>query len=727
MFTQILKKTLFLRIISFIAAVSFVLSSVSVSYAYMDKLKPHVGKENPEIRDIQTDLRGRSPSLGNPIPIIDYYDKKLEGRKILMRADFNVPLDEKGNVTSDKRIREAIPTIAYAMKRGATIILGSHLGRPKGKVVKDLSMRPVAKRLAELLKEYGIPVVFLESSITEKGLAEGVKDKIVKGAVNVLENTRFCKGEEENEEAFAKALADLADGDIYVNDAFGSDESIHVSTAGVAKYTDHTALGFLMQKEYKYLKDALASLRVLIIGGGPKLDQKVPMVEHIIPNIKEGGSLVILSGPAPAFLKVLYGIEVGQKPSEEQIEGAKKIIKLAEERGVKILLPADFIAIDKDYSEVVDLETRKLSKDVSVYKVTLEQLKQGKFTDTTTGRELDASKLFLYDIGEKTLAELAKESERLQEGDAIFWNGPAGVFETAEFAEGTKGIGGILREATKRKRTTVIGGADTISAAEEFGFDADVTHCSTGGGASLALLQGKELKAVAELENIEIQKHADADKTIFAATGGEALRGYVNNIRPNLGEQKTALIVTPEVFRIGGINNALKELEGLSSGVKVALYGEKAEKIRDWIGNKEIITAKNLDELLTGLTSMGIGSANTIVLRAPKENTVDEAKFTERKIRQIVSGDIVTLAVAKAVKELVGNANADTAFRNFFSKIIEAQVVDKSVISENSKNRILAKFEEGTFTFPEDVRVTKKVDEDTKKARLITEEFMDNV
>lgn len=722
---------MFLKIIVVLVTTIFIVTNATAGYAAMDKLKPRATKDDSRLEEIKNDL-GKPKSLGNPIPIIDFYQKNaLQGKRVLLRVDFNVS-DEKGDIKDVERLVQAIPTIVYLMQNGATVILTSHNGRPGGKVKMEFSLGPVANRLRELLKEEGIRVVFHPESINEQGLKAGLKEDIIEDAINVLENTRFYAGEEKNEEAFAKALAELADNYMYVFDAFGTGERVHASTGGAAKYMDKVAIGFLVQKEYEYLEGAVGSLYGLIIGGGPKVSEKVPVVKNVIKNIQEGGFIIIGTGPLPAFLKEVYGIEIGQKYTEEDLANAKEILRFAQEKNIRVILPIDFIAVDKNLAELSDdgkktwLQRREIPKDATFYYLTLEELKKGSFVDPRTAEEkkLSLEKLFIYDIGTASALDFGEAIHGTAADLAIFWNGTVGVNEIPRFEEGSRKLGEALVEATSRGVITVVGGGDTVAAVAQYGFTKGLTHVSTGGGASLALLQGKKLAVIAELENIEIQKFQNADKTSYAATGGEAFGGFVNNVKANLGEQKAALIVTPEVFRTGGINNTLKELEGLSSVVKVALYGEKAEKIKGWIGNKEIITAKNLDELLAELTGMGIEPVNTIVLRAPKEDAVNEAKFTERGIRQVVSSDIATLAVAKAVKELVGDDNARDAFAKLLSEA-EGKVIEK--ISDDARSRMIDKLVEGTFTFPEDVKMTEQVTQATEKARLTSAEFMDRV
>ena len=1110
---------------------------------------------------ILTQEEGKRPtSLGNPIPIINAYTSKdLEGKKVLLRVDFNVS-DAKGNIKDVERLIQAIPTIVYLMQNGATVILTSHNGRPEGKVKMELSLGPVAERLGQLLKEqgYDIKVVFHKDSITDKGLAEGLKEKIEEGAINVLENTRFYSGEEENNEAFAGELAGLADNYMYVFDAFGTAERVHASTGGAAKFMDKLAIGFLVEKEYEYLEGAAKSLYGLIIGGGPKVSEKVPVVKNVIKNIKEGGFLIIGTGPVAAFLKLKYNVDIGQKPSAKDIDDAREIIRMTEEKKAEVLLPTDFVVTDRNLSEVADVEAKKtwldlkkLPDGVNLYEVTLEQLKQGKFIDTGTDKELESSKLFVYDIGPKSAAEFGRKISGVKKGYSLFWNGSVGVDEMSEFQAGTAAVAAALSQATVNKATTVVGGGDTVNSAKKFG--ANVSHRSTGGGASLALLQGKKLAVIAELEKVEIDKFKNADETTYIATGGEDFSNYIgmvveqrtkgdlsasefkaekifdsrgnptlrailkigdievigevpagaskgkdeaptvdidkalsninNEIAPALiksgldlsnygdllkadkmlaekikdwganatvplswalwkmaarlnnmelweyirwsepevfangplyfymniyngglhalkaGEQlgreridiqeimiapvgaknhgealamgdkidqalkkilesdfaksditradeagfsvkglgdsseaigyvleaikeagynpgvdvklcldvaatsfyndkenvyefrgnkltseqmieyyrglaekyngqiasiedglaendwegwtklteamenygiltigddlfvtqmpritkgiqtkaatailikvnqngtvggtlevikhaknnglkfvishrsgetldnaiadlayatralglKTGdpqprvdfleetrlvrrakyermveiekspkmngkvLIVMPQFFRFSGAVASLEEIGKLSNTLKFALYGEKAEKIKAWIGNENIITAKGLEELLSQLTKMGIESANMLVLKTAQDSAIDEAKIKELNIRQIVAQDITTLAVAKAVKELLGSTNAKDAFAKLLSEA-EGKVIEK--INNNSRQAILARLDEGTFTFPTEVKMTQQVVSDTEKARLISSEFMNRV
>ncbi len=383
-------------------------------------------------------------------------DINIQGKKIIIRVDFNVPLDEKLNITDDRRIREAVPTIQYVIKQGAAkVILMSHLGRPKDKVVDSLRLTPAAKRLQELLNE---KVLKLDDCI-----GVSVQQSILKSfeRVILLENLRFHKEEEKNDPAFAKELASLAD--IYVNDAFGSAHRAHASTAGITAYLPSVA-GFLLEKEINYLGKAVASPAkpFVVILGGAKVSDKILLIENLLTK---ADTIIIGGGMVYTFLKAL-GKNIGKSLLEaDRVETAKLILEKAKKVGVKIVLSSDFVVV-RDFKKP---EERKIVVDIE---------------DDWEG----------IDIGPKSREEFKKI---LAAAKTIVWNGPVGVFEIDAFAEGTKDIAKYI--AGLKDVTSIIGGGDTAAAVAKFDAEKGMTHISTGGGASLEFLEGKELPGIAAL------------------------------------------------------------------------------------------------------------------------------------------------------------------------------------------------------------------------------------
>ena len=386
-------------------------------------------------------------------------DLDLQGKRLLIRVDYNVPLDQFRQVTDDTRIRATLPTLQYAREKGAKIILVSHLGRPKGKVVEDLRMGPVAKRLGELL---GTSIQMTKTSIGEDVIQ---KSKALKeGEILLLENVRFHPEEEKNDTVFAKAFSEVAD--LYVNDAFGTAHRAHASTEGVAHHLP-SAMGFLMAREIKALSKILASPErpFAMILGGAKVSDKVKILENLIEKVD-----VILIGGAMAytFLKV-QGIPVGKsRVEEDRLDLAKKLLAEMEKK-VTFKLPVDHVTAIRPLASISPSEKSASSREIPA----------------------DA---YGYDIGPETVA-LFKET--LGKVKTVLWNGPLGVFENPLFAEGTRSLAEFL--TAQKEMTTVIGGGDTAAAIKQFGLTNQMTHVSTGGGASLEFLEGKELPGVVAL------------------------------------------------------------------------------------------------------------------------------------------------------------------------------------------------------------------------------------
>ena len=383
-------------------------------------------------------------------------DIDLKDKKVIMRVDFNVPLDDNLNITDDRRIQAALPTIKYILeKKPSKLILMSHLGRPKGTVVEALRLTPVVKRLEELVLEKVVK--------TTDCIGDEVKSVIDNGTERIvlLENLRFHKEETANDSEFAKQLAELAD--VYVNDAFGTAHRAHSSTEGVAKHLTAVA-GFLVEKELEFLGKAIDNPErpLAVILGGAKVSDKILLIENLIPK---ANVIIIGGGMAYTFLKA-QGKAIGNSLCEDdKLDLAKELLDKAQKAGVKIGLTQDFV-IAEEYGKV---DTSKI----------VEEIPEGWES---------------LDIGPKT-REIYKQF--LADAKTIIWNGPMGVFEIEGFDQGTKAIAEYL--ATLDDATTIIGGGDSAAAVNKFGLDDKMTHISTGGGASLELLEGKELPGITAL------------------------------------------------------------------------------------------------------------------------------------------------------------------------------------------------------------------------------------
>ena len=385
-------------------------------------------------------------------------DIDVKGKKVLCRCDFNVPQDKQtGAITDDKRIRAALPTLQYLLDQGAAVIACSHLGKPKGEVKPALSLAPVAKRLEELL---GKPVLFASDVVGEDAKAKAAA--LQPGQIMLLENLRFEKGEEKNDPAFAKALADLAGADgVYVSDAFGTVHRAHASTAGVADYLPAVS-GFLIQKELEIIGGALANPKrpLVAILGGSKVSSKI----GVINNLLEIADTIIIGGGMAYTFSAAQGGKIGASMLEADWEDyAREMIAKAKEKGVKLLLPVDDVVADK------------FAADANSQVVPSGEIPEGWMG---------------LDIGPKTV-ELY--SAAVADAGTVIWNGPMGVFEFPAFANGTKAVAEAL---SKTDAITIVGGGDSAAAVEQLGYADKMTHISTGGGASLEFMEGKALPGV---------------------------------------------------------------------------------------------------------------------------------------------------------------------------------------------------------------------------------------
>ena len=391
-------------------------------------------------------------------------DIQVAGKRVLVRVDFNVPLDAERHITDDTRIKAAIPTIRYLLDQGAAVILMSHLGRPNGQVVESMRLTPVAQRLSELL---GRPVQMAPDCVGPE--VEALAKALQPGQILLLENLRFHKEEEKNDPNFARQLASL--GDIYVNDAFGTAHRAHASTEGITHYLPGVA-GFLMEKEINFLGSALENPRrpFAAIIGGAKVSDKIAVLERLINMVD---SLLIGGGMANTFLKA-EGHEIGDSLFEEsKLDVARELIMKAHQKGLEFLLPIDVVIADR-------------------------------FAPDANSKVVDHNEVppgwRIMDIGPATIAVFR---QALEGAETIVWNGTLGVAEMPAFARGTNAIIETLVERTREGATTIVGGGDSAAAVEQAGVAEEMTHVSTGGGASLEFLEGRVLPGVAALQDKE--------------------------------------------------------------------------------------------------------------------------------------------------------------------------------------------------------------------------------
>ncbi len=391
----------------------------------------------------------------------------LLGKRVLVRVDFNVPLDDQGNITDDTRIRAALPTIQDLTSKGAKVILTSHFGRPKGddfasRAQDKFRLTPVAKRLSELL---GKPVAKPNDCIGDE--VNATVAAMQNGDVVLLENVRFHPGEEKNDPEFARQLASIAD--LYVNDAFGTAHRAHASTEGVTHYLKPSVAGFLIEKELKYLQAAIENPQrpLAAIIGGSKVSSKITVIETLLEKVNK---LLIGGGMIFTFYKA-RGLSVGKSLVEDDfLDLAKSLEAKAKAKGVELLLPTDVVVADN------------FAPDANTRTVSVESIPDGWMG---------------LDIGPDSVKVF---QQALADCKSVIWNGPMGVFEFDKFAVGTEAIARTLADLTKTGTTTIIGGGDSVAAVEKVGVADQMSHISTGGGASLELLEGKELPGIAALD-----------------------------------------------------------------------------------------------------------------------------------------------------------------------------------------------------------------------------------
>ncbi len=389
----------------------------------------------------------------------DLTDAEVRGKRALVRADFNVPLED-GRITDDTRIRAALPTLRYLLHHGARPVILSHLGRPKGKPNAKYSLQPVASRLAELL---GVKVGFVETTDTDEAMK--ATHDLPEGEVLVLENTRFLGGEETNDPRLSRALAEL--GDVFINDAFGAAHRAHASTAGIAAHLSPAVAGLLMSRELEYLGNALAKPErpFVAILGGSKISGKIDVIESLLPKVD---ALLIGGAMACTFYRAM-GLETGKSLVED--DRVEMAAELLDKSGTRIILPHDAMVAP-------NIESASAARSVS--------------------RDAIPAEEAMLDIGPRTAESYGRA---ISSAETILWNGPMGVFETPPFDRGTRAVAEAMAAATGRGATTIVGGGDSAAAVARDGLSDKMSHVSTGGGASLEFLEGKPLPGVDALDD----------------------------------------------------------------------------------------------------------------------------------------------------------------------------------------------------------------------------------
>ena len=389
-------------------------------------------------------------------------DLEIKGKRVLTRVDFNVPLDDNQQITDDTRIRASLPTIRKIVSEGGRAVLMSHLGRPKGQVKPEMSLKPAALRLGELL---GLQVKIAPDCIGSE--TERIVSELNDGDCILLENVRFHSEETDNDREFAKKLSVL--GDVYVNDAFGSAHRAHASTAGVCEFIERKAAGYLMEKELKFLGEVLENPKrpFVAVMGGAKISGKIDLIKNFLDIVD---SIIIGGGMAMTFFKA-QGKEIGKSICEDdKLDLAREILDAAKVKNTDFLLPVDAVAADKFDN---DAEKREVNADGI------------------------PSDWMMLDIGTDSIKLFAEE---ISKAEMILWNGPMGVFEMDNFEQGTKAVAEAIAGATEKGTVSIVGGGDSVAALKKFGLTGKMTHVSTGGGASLEMLEGKTLPGIKALE-----------------------------------------------------------------------------------------------------------------------------------------------------------------------------------------------------------------------------------
>jgi phosphoglycerate kinase len=389
---------------------------------------------------------------------------QLKNKKVLIRCDFNVPLDEHLKITDDRRIVASLPTIEKVIAEGGSAILCSHLGRPKGQVKEEMRLRPVAERLKQLLKK---DIIVADDCVGPE--VDQLKENLKPGQIMLLENLRFHKAETDNDPDFARQLAKGAD--IFVNDAFGTAHRAHASTEGVTQYFKQCAAGYLIEKELRFLGQAIENSQKPLVAvlGGAKISGKIDVIENLLNKVD---ALIIGGGMAYTFFKA-QGFEIGNSLLEEdKLDLANAILKKAKEKNINLLLPTD-VKVAREFDNNAE------AKFVAVTNISADFMGM--------------------DIGPETIKAFAEE---VQKAKTIVWNGPVGVFEMANFNHGTRALAEAIAKATAAGAVSIIGGGDSAAAISQFGMDEKFTHISTGGGASLEFLEGKILPGIAALTEV---------------------------------------------------------------------------------------------------------------------------------------------------------------------------------------------------------------------------------
>jgi phosphoglycerate kinase len=396
----------------------------------------------------------------NKKTIKDLADAQIRGKRVVVRTDFNVPMDDEANITDDSRIRASLPTLQYLSDRGARVVVLSHLGRPKGKPTPKYSLEPVSRRLGELVR---YEVRFVESTDTDEAVK--ATHELKDGEVLLLENTRFLGGEETNDERLSRSLAEL--GDIFVNDAFGAAHRAHASTAGIAGHIRPAVAGLLMERELDYLGRALAAPAkpFVAILGGAKISGKIDVIEKLLPKVD---AMLIGGAMACTFFRAM-GLETGKSLVEEERVGMAK--QLLDKAGTRIILP-------HDATVAASIDAASAAHAVSRDKIPASEA--------------------MFDIGPRTAESYGRA---INTAKTVVWNGPMGVFETAPFDKGTLAVAKAMAEATGKGATTIVGGGDSAAAVAGAGLESKMSHVSTGGGASLEFLEGKVLPGVEALDD----------------------------------------------------------------------------------------------------------------------------------------------------------------------------------------------------------------------------------